>query len=250
MAVSKLLLEQDRFSKLVKTNSTVVTLGSLTVTISVSGINGIDTGSVSASTHYYVYTVINNGQVRLVASLSATAPTGFTSYRKVGAFYTDSTSAIGDALYFGQTSTSWASAIFTGSWVSNTTYVSRLKRIDDTMYAEVLVETTGAPTSVSLDIILPSGMSIDTSKIPPNWLTGGGNVGTLNTRDAGIGTYAGNVTYNSPTSLRARYFDDAAAAVQENNVSQAAPFAYGAGDQVFATFAIPILGWVNLDWSR
>lgn len=102
MAVSKVLLEQDRLAKLVKTSNTVVTLGALTVTTSVSGVNGIDTGVIAASSFYYVYTVISGGQVRLVASLSASAPTGFTNYRKVGSFYTDGSSNIFKAYYYGE----------------------------------------------------------------------------------------------------------------------------------------------------
>lgn len=108
----------DKLTKLIKLGNTQVSLPSgsyirvggqaralnttLTVTTSTSGAGGIDTGSVAASTFYYVYAVLNSTVVALVASTSASAPTGFSSYRKVGAFYTDGSSNIFRAYHFGE----------------------------------------------------------------------------------------------------------------------------------------------------
>ena len=72
--VHKTIFEVDLTSKLIKTSNTVATLGSLTVTTSISGAGGIDTGSVTASTFYYVYCVISGGLQKLIASTSATSP--------------------------------------------------------------------------------------------------------------------------------------------------------------------------------
>lgn len=102
MAVSSFLLEQDRRVKFTKTGNTTATLGSFTLDTAVSGFGGIDTGSVANSTFYYVYTVVNSGVVGLVASTSEVSPIGFTNYRKVGAFYTDSSGNIFKAYWFGQ----------------------------------------------------------------------------------------------------------------------------------------------------
>lgn len=49
----------------------------------------IDTGSVSNDTIYYVYAIVNSGSVILKYSLSSSAPTGFSAYRKIGSFRTD-----------------------------------------------------------------------------------------------------------------------------------------------------------------
>lgn len=95
----------NKIPKLVRLSATQVQLPlglaptALTVTTSVSGIGGLDTGAIAASSLYYVYLV--NG-VSLIASLSATSPTGFTIYRKVGAFFTDSGSSIFRAFYFNE----------------------------------------------------------------------------------------------------------------------------------------------------
>ena len=105
MAISKILsdlLEQDKFAKFTKTGNTTATLGSLTLGTAISGPGGIDTGSVAASTFYYVYTIVHSNSIKLIASISSTSPTGFTQYKKVGAFVTDSSSNIGKAYYYGE----------------------------------------------------------------------------------------------------------------------------------------------------
>ena len=119
--MSRFLLEQDNFYKLTRTSNTVVTLGALTVNTAVSGSGGIDTGSIAASTFYYVYTVINgSGVLALVASTSSTSPTGFTQYRKVGAFYTDGSSNIFKAYRFGEVSNLTYTAVVTNVGVVTT----------------------------------------------------------------------------------------------------------------------------------
>ncbi len=59
--------------------------------MTVSGAGGLDTGAIAASTTYYVYAIRDAGLVKLTASLSASAPTGFTAYKQVGALFTDAT---------------------------------------------------------------------------------------------------------------------------------------------------------------
>lgn len=96
---------QEKIGTLTKTSSTqvqlsgqsLVKLGGLyksitdpTLLTSVSGIGGIDTGAVAASTTYYVYAVSNGTVEGIVASTNDTSPTGFTRYSQVGAFNTDS----------------------------------------------------------------------------------------------------------------------------------------------------------------
>jgi hypothetical protein len=83
------------------TGSSIIKLGGQqrslvnpTLLISVSGIGGLDTGVIAASSFYYVYAIYNGSTVGIVASLNAISPTGFTRYKKVGAFYTDSGSLV------------------------------------------------------------------------------------------------------------------------------------------------------------
>lgn len=54
----------------------------------------LDTGALAASTLYYVYVVILNNAIGLVLSLSASSPSGYTIYRKIGRAFTNGNSQI------------------------------------------------------------------------------------------------------------------------------------------------------------
>lgn len=108
---------QEKISKLIKSSDDVITLlagsktrvggrvANLTSTLAlnrtVSGFGGI-IGTVANSTFYYVYLVHNGTTFGLVASTSSSAPTGYSYYRKVGAFYTGTTGLIFKAYWFGE----------------------------------------------------------------------------------------------------------------------------------------------------
>lgn len=77
-------------------------LNSPSLSISTTGIGGLDTGAVANSTFYYVYAVSDGSTTGIVASTSNQSPTGFTRYKKVGAFYTNSVSLIFKAYRFGE----------------------------------------------------------------------------------------------------------------------------------------------------
>jgi hypothetical protein len=116
MPRSLVKIHTDKVPKLVRLSNTQVQLPagiapiSLTITTSITGVGGLDTGSVAASTFYYVYLV--NG-ISLVASTSSVSPgIPFTNSRKVGAFYTDSSSNIFKAYYFGEINQTVLSAYF------------------------------------------------------------------------------------------------------------------------------------------
>jgi hypothetical protein len=70
-----------------------------TLSITSSGLNGLDTGSEASSTWYYTYVIYNpttstvNGLIS-ASSTSPTLPSGYTKYRRIGSFYNDSGSNI------------------------------------------------------------------------------------------------------------------------------------------------------------
>lgn len=55
-----------------------------------------------ASSFYYVYAVYNGSATGLIASLSAVSPTGFTRFKKVGAFNTNTSSQVSLSFFFGE----------------------------------------------------------------------------------------------------------------------------------------------------
>lgn len=78
----------------------IVLSSSVSVSISSNGANGLDTGTVAASTLYYVYVIASSNEVANTAgilSLSASQPTlpyNYDIYRRVGAVAVDSSSHI------------------------------------------------------------------------------------------------------------------------------------------------------------
>ncbi|MBI1215695.1 MAG: hypothetical protein GC185_07745 [Alphaproteobacteria bacterium] len=70
---------------------------SLTVDFSASGANGLDTGSIAASSFYHIWLISNGSTTAALASLSATAPTlpgGYGYKLRVGAVVTDSSTVL------------------------------------------------------------------------------------------------------------------------------------------------------------
>jgi hypothetical protein len=79
--------------------------GVTTINLASSGLGGLDTGSMSASTWYYIYAVPKNQyELGFIASASDpdTGPTGYTdNYRYLGAVYTTSGNDVTRCVYAG-----------------------------------------------------------------------------------------------------------------------------------------------------
>lgn len=129
----------------------------------------------------------------------------------------------------------WISFTGSGSWVSNTTYDARYRRDGDTMEVFYRVATSGAPTSSILSLNLPSGFSVDTSKITQT-ANPGQCLGSYNILDFGTQYYVGSVAYNNTTSVLLQYNNG-------TQVSQTTPMTWASGDILTAQFRVPILGW-------
>jgi hypothetical protein len=99
------------------------------------GPGGLDTGTVAANTMYHIYALASNG----IASLSSSAPTGQTSYRRIGAIRTDA-----------------SSDILQGYWRGN----GRTRRFYYATITDATILTAGVSTSfavVSAAAFVPSG---------------------------------------------------------------------------------------------
>jgi hypothetical protein len=102
---------KEKYGTVTKNSATSLSLADSTIkvggrfqktgTLTMLTSTGLDTGVIALSTFYYLYVVSVGGIISLKASLSASAPTGFTSYKKVGAFYTDASSNIFKVYSFG-----------------------------------------------------------------------------------------------------------------------------------------------------
>jgi hypothetical protein len=97
------------FSSLIVTNSGGLSLGitnasAKSVTLTTTGANGLDTGSLTTSENYYLFIIYNatSGTIATLASLNGVnpiLPSGYTYFRRVGMFRTNSSSNV-PAAYF------------------------------------------------------------------------------------------------------------------------------------------------------
>jgi hypothetical protein len=145
---------------------------------------------------------------------------------------------------YGAPITDWETCPITGSWVSNTTYTGRKRRVGDVQEVQVRIALTGAPTSTTLLINTPS--TIDAAKLANN----GGTTRVLGT-GAGLSAatlnYHMNVFYNTSTAVVVRAVNAAATYSGWGNsaadVTQAVPNTFANGDYIDLTFSYPVAGW-------
>lgn len=101
------VLQADSVASISVTSTTVLTMAAsaaqtiggqqfptaqLTCTTTISGAGGLDTGSIAASTLYYLYLVRASSTISLVASVNATSPTGFAAFKRIGQASTNASS--------------------------------------------------------------------------------------------------------------------------------------------------------------
>lgn len=139
----------------------------------------------------------------------------------------------------------WTAWTPTGSWTSNVTYTGYWRRVGDTGQYRVKVICSGAPTSASLTINLPSGHVIDSTKIPSTNAAERDTIGVVYVSDAGIAGYRGFVAGDTSTSVQINYIAtaDASSTGSTTQVTQASPMTFGSGDFVEAEWTAPIANW-------
>ena len=132
--------------------------------------------------------------------------------------------------------TDWVSYTPTGSWTVNTTYSGKWRRVGDSIEVDVNVSLSGAPNATTLSINLPSGYSIDTSKISTNVSTLFG-IGQGISGGTGYNFQAGNITTTSFTPIYQSNTNGA-----QSVVTQAAPVAWGSGNTIHMRASFPLSG--------
>ncbi len=134
----------------------------------------------------------------------------------------------------------------TGSWVSNTTYSGFYRRVGDFAEYDVLLALTGAPTTATLTVNLPSGHTIDTAKLTKTTgsLVDNSDVIVVS---AGVAS-AGHVAYSSTTAVQI-YVDAIGTHTgtvpvnYHGPVTQALPRTFANADYIRMSFRVPIVGW-------
>lgn len=140
---------------------------------------------------------------------------------------------------YGPALTDWTSYTPTGSWVSNCTYSGWWKRIGDSMAVMVRIAITGAPTAADLKIGIPSGYTIDTTKLSSTSVNSGA-FGAARIYDSGTAQYVAAVNYgNSTTQVGVTYNGS----TNLGWVNHTSPITFANGDEVDVEFVVPIVGW-------
>lgn len=181
-----------------------------------------------------------------------------TSYRLIFHVATTSANATGwtflfDRVYVGPQNlaqgtviTDWQTFTPTGTWTTNTTYTGQWRRVGNMMQVNYKIALSGAPSGTLTSINLPSGYTIDTSKL----LDTGGNAGTPTlgfgiARISGSGAFQITHLYGSTTTVKP-YTNNTAASSYSYYSSQPTatiPATFASGDYINGYFEVPILGW-------
>lgn len=224
----------------------------LFVTTSTTGVSGLDTGALGVHQVWYIHAIVSAGSLALVASLSKTAPTGFTTFTWTGwVFITNDSSQVAQTA----NSTRWNIQSYTpvSSFTTNTTNEGFWRRIEDCMELNLKTSISAATNAAVYTITIPSGWAIDTTKMP--------NVGALQ-RDsvlgvaslfdnavAGDGEDPSSTYYASSTTLGVSTMQIGAATANGSSpITNTFPTTLGTngggGSRIMIRALVPIVGWV------
>lgn len=154
------------------------------------------------------------------------------------------------SLVYASPVTDWTSFTSTTSLTGGTTsHTGYWRRVGDTMEVKIDAVFTSVFTGGSALFTIPSGYTIDTSKLSSSPVAGVTPwLGTVRYNDIGTDNYNGDIYYSSTTVVHARLIvDDAGAAsaytASANSISTTTPMTWANNDRMSLDFKVPILGW-------
>lgn len=145
----------------------------------------------------------------------------------------------------------WTTYTPTGTFVTNTTYSGKYRRVGQSLEMDVHLAFTGAPTSTSLDITMPtnpdtgSAFVIDPTRMgaaSPNPST---HLGIGLAVDTGTNEHMLRMLYNTTTVSRAVLFVTSGASATETSVTQANPFTIANTDQMWFHYSAPVTAFTS-----
>jgi len=108
------------------------------------------------------------------------------------------------------------------------------------MEIQTQIQLSGAPTSTGLIVNLPSGYTIDTTKLVS--ASGAKSLGYGKILDSGSYNGVAAAYYNNTTSVEVRSLSTAVA-YSMVAVTQSVPFTFANNDNIDLTYVVPIVGW-------
>lgn len=140
---------------------------------------------------------------------------------------------------------------YTGCWtasgsttIGNGTVACRWRRVGDSMEIDFYLGA-GSTTSGSgtYRISLPTGYTIDTTK-RSNASPQDFNIGSASFHDTGTAVYFGSVSYVATTYVHLNRWNAGGSTVDTpSGWTSTSPMTLANGDEVFARFSVPIVGW-------
>jgi hypothetical protein len=138
----------------------------------------------------------------------------------------------------------WNDYTPTGSWNTNVTYYGAWKRCGSSIEIFQTINCSGPPNTANLYVYPPSGIVLDTSKLPGFTTTGLTMFGQAEIVDVGNNFFPGRVNYyQTTTGLLVSCWAAGNTYSQVAAVAQNAPFTFGDGDSVIVRYAFPVTGW-------
>lgn len=146
---------------------------------------------------------------------------------------------------YGAPVSDWTAYTPTGGWTSNVTYSGYWRREGDSMEVQAIVNLSGLPDNTNLTVSLPSGYTIDTTKLPGGADSNLRILGRCNVLDSGTAAYNGIVGYTSTTTVQPFITLVGGTYAQDNSaqISRNLPMTFASGDAVWVYFKVPITGW-------
>lgn len=168
-----------------------------------------------------------------VASTSANA-TGWT-------FKFDNVFVGPQAQVSGAPMSDWVSFTPTGSWVSNSTYTGFYRRVGGDMEIQVNIALAGAPTATNLTINMPTGYTIDTTRLANSTLHLGTFLGSGGGKSAGTPVSL-LIKYSTTTAVEVGFLASITTAAI-TLVDATHPATFASGDAITAWICVPVIGW-------
>lgn len=180
-------------------------------------------------------TASNSTSYRLILHVSSTSASAYT-------LKFDSIAVGPQVKSYGAPVTDWQQFTPSGSWSTNTTYYGMKRRVGDDLEIYGEVKCSGAPTAGNLTISLPSGLTIDTSKLPNSAADDYKVLGEALYQNTGLAA-SGQVYYVSSTSVGLLVDNAAGTYVNTVAVTNTVPYTAASGTTYHFRFTVPIVGW-------
>lgn len=138
--------------------------------------------------------------------------------------------------------TDWESFTPTGTWTTNVTYYGQKRRVGGDLEVTGRIDLSGATDATALQIDLPSGHVMDTTKMEAdtdNRALGTGSILSV----SGNARYYATYSYVDNNTVGAYHLDDDGTSAKLISVTNTVPVTFANTDQIFFSYKVPISGW-------